>query len=57
MSLAQINKCYHAVKGNPFSREHLDQGVTFLIQLIKTMERTKPDWNKEQRLKGKDVVT
>ncbi|XP_038586438.1 uncharacterized protein LOC119911597 isoform X2 [Micropterus salmoides] len=50
--LMQINKHYHAVKGNPFSREHLDQGVTFFIQLIKTMKRTKQDWSKEQQLKG-----
>ncbi|XP_045921442.1 uncharacterized protein LOC123980898 [Micropterus dolomieu] len=50
--LMQINKHYHAVKGNPFSREHLDQGVTFFIQLIKTMKRTKRDWSKEQQLKG-----
>ncbi|XP_038586433.1 uncharacterized protein LOC119911594 isoform X2 [Micropterus salmoides] len=50
--LMQISKHYHAVKGNPFSREHLDQGVTFFIQLIKTMKRTKQDWSKEQQLKG-----
>ncbi|XP_076581505.1 uncharacterized protein LOC143317301 isoform X2 [Chaetodon auriga] len=50
--LMQINRHYHAVKGNPFSEEHLDQGVTFLIQLIKTMTRLKGNWNKEQQLKG-----
>ncbi|XP_070849118.1 uncharacterized protein [Chaetodon trifascialis] len=50
--LMQINRHYHAVKGNPFSEEHLDQGVTFLIQLIKTMTRMKRDWSKEQQLKG-----
>ncbi|XP_026178557.1 uncharacterized protein LOC113139482 isoform X1 [Mastacembelus armatus] len=50
--LMQINKNYHAVKGNPYSEEHMDQGVTFLIQLFKSMTRNKLDWNKEQRLKG-----
>ncbi|XP_049424243.1 selection and upkeep of intraepithelial T-cells protein 1-like [Epinephelus fuscoguttatus] len=50
--LMQINKHYHAVKGHPFSVDHVDQGVTYFIQLIKTMERTKPDWTKEQQLKG-----
>uniref|UniRef100_H3CFI4 Lysozyme g n=1 Tax=Tetraodon nigroviridis TaxID=99883 RepID=H3CFI4_TETNG len=50
--LMQINKHYHAVKGNAYSSEHIDQGVTFLIQLIKTMRRTRPDWSKEQQLKG-----
>ncbi|XP_026225029.1 uncharacterized protein LOC113168238 [Anabas testudineus] len=50
--LMQISKYYHAVKGDPYSEEHLDQGVTFLIQLIKTMERRKPSWTKEQQLKG-----
>uniref|UniRef100_A0A7N8YF95 Uncharacterized protein n=1 Tax=Mastacembelus armatus TaxID=205130 RepID=A0A7N8YF95_9TELE len=48
----KINKNYHAVKGNPYSEEHMDQGVTFLIQLFKSMTRNKLDWNKEQRLKG-----
>nr|XP_033465347.1 butyrophilin subfamily 3 member A3-like isoform X2 [Epinephelus lanceolatus] len=50
--LMQINKHYHAVKGNAFSVDHVDQGVTYFIQLIKTMQRTKPDWSKEQQLKG-----
>lgn len=50
--LMQISRHYHAVKGNPCSRDHLDQGVTFFIQLIKTMQRTKKDWSKEQQLKG-----
>ncbi|XP_053199221.1 uncharacterized protein LOC128383656 [Scomber japonicus] len=50
--LMQINRYYHAVKGEPCSKDHVDQGVTFLIQLIKTMVRTKPDWSPEQRLKG-----
>lgn len=51
----QINRHYHAVKGGAFSTEHLDQGTTFLIQLIKTMRRTKPNWTKEQQLKGKNA--
>lgn len=51
----QINKAYHAVKGGAFSEEHLDQGTTFLVQLIKTMQRTHPQWTKEQQLKGKTV--
>lgn len=51
----QINRHYHAVKGGAFSTEHLDQGTTFLIQLIKTMKRTNPDWTKEQQLKGKNT--
>ncbi|AWO97326.1 putative lysozyme g-like [Scophthalmus maximus] len=50
--LMQINKHYHAVKGNPHSRDHVDQGVTFLIQLLKTMRRKKPNWTPEQQLKG-----
>ncbi|XP_029283444.1 butyrophilin-like protein 3 isoform X2 [Cottoperca gobio] len=50
--LMQINKHYHAVKGNAYSREHVDQGVTFFIQLCKTMKRTKPRWNREQQLKA-----
>nr|XP_046236094.1 butyrophilin subfamily 3 member A2-like isoform X2 [Scatophagus argus]XP_046236095.1 butyrophilin subfamily 3 member A2-like isoform X2 [Scatophagus argus] len=50
--LMQINKHYHAVKGGAFSEEHVDQGVTYLIQLIKTMRRTKRDWSKEQQLKA-----
>ncbi|XP_075891387.1 lysozyme g-like isoform X2 [Nelusetta ayraudi] len=50
--LMQINKAYHAVKGGAFSEEHLDQGTTFLVQLIKTMQRTHPQWTKEQQLKG-----
>ncbi|XP_034413323.1 uncharacterized protein LOC117747919 isoform X2 [Cyclopterus lumpus] len=50
--LMQINKRYHAVKGGPFSEEHVDQGVTFLIQLIKTMKRTKPGWTTGDQLKG-----
>ncbi|XP_044039970.1 uncharacterized protein LOC122870153 isoform X8 [Siniperca chuatsi] len=50
--LMQISKYYHAIKGDPFSKDHVDQGVTFLIQLVKTMRRTKRDWTKEQQLKG-----
>ncbi|XP_026225031.1 butyrophilin-like protein 3 isoform X2 [Anabas testudineus] len=50
--LMQINKHYHIVKGGPYSEEHLDQGVTFLIQHIKTMERKHPSRTKEQQLKG-----
>lgn len=50
--LMQINKAYHAVKGGAFSEEHLDQGTTFLVQLIKTMKRTQPQWTNEQQLKG-----
>ncbi|XP_018545240.1 selection and upkeep of intraepithelial T-cells protein 1 isoform X2 [Lates calcarifer] len=50
--LMQINKRYHEVKGSPYGTEHIGQGITFLIQLIKVMERTKPNWTKEQRLKG-----
>ncbi|XP_062301206.1 lysozyme g-like [Scomber scombrus] len=50
--LMQINRHYHAVKGEPCSKDHVDQGVTFLIQLIKTMLRTKPLWSPEQQLKG-----
>ncbi|KAF7644526.1 hypothetical protein LDENG_00220670 [Lucifuga dentata] len=50
--LMQINKNYHAVKGAPFSWEHVDQGVTFLIQAYKSMSRNKPDWTKEQQLAG-----
>lgn len=53
--LLQINKNYHAVKGSPYSEEHVDEGVTFLIQLIKTMRRAKPKWSKLQHLKGKNV--
>ncbi|KAF0028896.1 hypothetical protein F2P81_018001 [Scophthalmus maximus] len=47
-----INKHYHAVKVNQHSRDHVDQGVTFLIQLLKTMRRKKPNWTPEQQLKG-----
>lgn len=53
--MVQINRHYHAVKGGPFSLEHLDQGATFLIQLIKTMKRAQPNWTKEQQLKGKNA--
>lgn len=48
----QINKHYHAIKGSAYSSEHIDQGVTFLIQLIKTMRRSRPGWTKEQQLRG-----
>lgn len=55
VSSVQINKAYHAVTGEAYSEEHVQQGVVFLIQLIKTMERMKQDWTKEQQLKGKDT--
>ncbi|XP_059210848.1 uncharacterized protein LOC131989594 isoform X3 [Centropristis striata] len=50
--LMQINRRYHPLKGAPCSREHVDQGATFLIQMMKVMKRTKPDWDQEQKLKG-----
>ncbi|XP_071400436.1 lysozyme g-like [Centroberyx affinis] len=50
--LMQVNKAYHAVKGDPFTEEHVDEGTTVLIQAIKTMCRMKPQWSKEQQLKG-----
>ncbi|XP_056883041.1 uncharacterized protein LOC130522554 isoform X1 [Takifugu flavidus] len=50
--LMQINRHYHAIKGSAYSGEHIDQGVTFLIQLIKTMRRVRPAWTQEQQLKG-----
>ena len=52
----QINKHYHAVKGGAYSSEHIDQGVTFLIQLVKTMRRRRPNWSKEQQLKGRSLL-
>lgn len=52
MCVLQINKHYHAIKGSAYSGEHIDQGVTFLIQLIKTMRRVRPTWTQEQQLKG-----
>lgn len=52
VAVLQINRHYHAVKSGAYTREHIDQGVTFLIQLIKTMRRTKQDWSKEWQLKG-----
>uniref|UniRef100_A0A3B3UHI6 Lysozyme g n=1 Tax=Poecilia latipinna TaxID=48699 RepID=A0A3B3UHI6_9TELE len=35
-----------------FSREHIDQGSTCLIHLIKDMKNRKPDWSEEMQLKG-----
>ncbi|XP_034020354.1 butyrophilin subfamily 1 member A1-like isoform X2 [Thalassophryne amazonica] len=50
--LMQINKLYHPVKGGPFGRDHIDQGVTFLIQFMKKMKVKRPQWNAEEQLKG-----
>ncbi|XP_014906649.1 lysozyme g-like [Poecilia latipinna] len=50
--LMQIHKDYHELKGTAFSREHIDQGSTCLIHLIKDMKNRKPDWSEEMQLKG-----
>ncbi|XP_040887608.1 uncharacterized protein LOC121177363 [Toxotes jaculatrix] len=50
--LMQINKRYHPVTGGPYSGEHVEQGVDFLIQLIRIMKRKNPKWTSEQQLKG-----
>ncbi|XP_053714486.1 uncharacterized protein LOC128755284 isoform X2 [Synchiropus splendidus] len=50
--LMQVNRYYQAVSGEPRSRDHIRQGVTFFIQLLKTMWRVRPKWNREQWLKG-----
>uniref|UniRef100_A0A3B3VQF6 Lysozyme g n=1 Tax=Poecilia latipinna TaxID=48699 RepID=A0A3B3VQF6_9TELE len=47
-----IHKDYHELKGTAFSREHIDQGSTCLIHLIKDMKNRKPDWSEEMQLKG-----
>uniref|UniRef100_A0A3P9PL79 Lysozyme g n=1 Tax=Poecilia reticulata TaxID=8081 RepID=A0A3P9PL79_POERE len=38
--------------GTAFSREHIEQGSTCLIHLIKDMKNRKPDWSEEMQLKG-----
>ncbi|RVE60879.1 hypothetical protein OJAV_G00185400 [Oryzias javanicus] len=50
--LMQINRNFHAVKGEPFSEDHIDEGATHLIHLIKTVSSWKPAWSREQHLKG-----
>uniref|UniRef100_H2LA38 Lysozyme g n=2 Tax=Oryzias latipes TaxID=8090 RepID=H2LA38_ORYLA len=50
--LMQINRKFHAVKGEPFSEDHIDEGSTYLIHLIKTVTNWRPDWSREQHLKG-----
>ncbi|KAF6738138.1 Lysozyme g [Oryzias melastigma] len=50
--LMQINRNFHAVKGEPFSEDHIDEGATYLIHLIKTVSSWRPAWSREQHLKG-----
>ncbi|XP_041635056.1 uncharacterized protein LOC121504399 isoform X2 [Cheilinus undulatus] len=50
--LMQINRHYHPIKGGPFSREHVDQGVALLCALIHIMKRENQDWTREQHIKG-----
>ncbi|XP_008434380.1 lysozyme g-like isoform X2 [Poecilia reticulata] len=50
--LMQIHKDHHELKGTAFSREHIEQGSTCLIHLIKDMKNRKPDWSEEMQLKG-----
>ncbi|XP_042259224.1 lysozyme g-like [Thunnus maccoyii] len=50
--LMQLNKDYHAVKDDPFGKDHLEQGVRVVVGLIKTMRMRKRNWSKEQQLKG-----
>lgn len=40
------------MKGEPFSEDHIDEGSTYLIHLIKTVTNWRPDWSREQHLKG-----
>ncbi|XP_037540892.1 lysozyme g-like [Nematolebias whitei] len=50
--LMQISKRFHVGKGEPFSRDHIDEGTTYLIHLIKTMKNREETWTREQHLKG-----
>lgn len=52
--LLQINRNYHVLKGGPYSRDHLEQGVTFLVQMIKSVRMREENraWSAEQQLKA-----
>uniref|UniRef100_A0A1A8FG01 Lysozyme g n=2 Tax=Nothobranchius korthausae TaxID=1143690 RepID=A0A1A8FG01_9TELE len=50
--LMQISKKFHVLKGEPFSKVHIDSGTTYLIHLIKTVTQQKSDWTLERQLKG-----
>uniref|UniRef100_A0A1A8QSG7 Lysozyme g n=1 Tax=Nothobranchius rachovii TaxID=451742 RepID=A0A1A8QSG7_9TELE len=50
--LMQISKNFHVLKGEPFSKVHIDSGTTYLIHLVKTMTQQKSDWTLERQLKG-----
>uniref|UniRef100_A0A3P9PKF0 Lysozyme g n=1 Tax=Poecilia reticulata TaxID=8081 RepID=A0A3P9PKF0_POERE len=51
-----IHKDHHELKGTAFSREHIEQGSTCLIHLIKDMKNRKPDWSEEMQLKGEELT-
>ncbi|XP_071314955.1 butyrophilin subfamily 1 member A1-like [Trachinotus anak] len=50
--LMQINKAYHDVKGEPYSQEHVQEGVKLLVEAIRTMWKEKKKWTPQQQLKG-----
>ncbi|XP_069493479.1 lysozyme g-like [Ambystoma mexicanum] len=50
--LMQVDKRYHAIKGEWDSKEHISQGTEILLESIGQIEKKFPDWTAEQQLKG-----
>lgn len=50
--LMQVDKRYHAIKGEWASKEHICQGTGILVDMINNIQKKFPHWTKEQQLKG-----
>ncbi|NWS68871.1 LYG protein, partial [Crotophaga sulcirostris] len=50
--LMQVDKRSHKPRGQWNSEEHITQGTTILIDMIKKIQKKFPRWTKDQQLKG-----
>ncbi|NWH58382.1 LYG protein, partial [Geococcyx californianus] len=50
--LMQVDKRSHTPRGQWNSEEHLTQGTTILIEMIKRIQKKFPRWTRDKQLKG-----
>jgi soluble lytic murein transglycosylase-like protein len=50
--LMQVDKRSHALKGGPYSAEHIDQAAGILKSSLSSVQKSHPSWPPEQQLRG-----
>lgn len=50
--LMQVDKRWHTPVGAWDSKEHISQATGILVDMINTIQKTFPNWTREQQLKG-----